>query len=310
MSTLRVELLGHVRVAFDHRSSPVRLQRTCESLLAYLVLFSHPVCARDQLITALWGDQREQTARNCLNTALWRLRAALEACAPAGGAFLLTPPTGEIGFNWHADYWLDVQQFSTAVEPLLRRPADQVTDAEATTAEGGRALYRGELLEHVYQDWALREREALRLKYMSALARLSDLYELRRQPDRSLQCTLRILELDPPREDMHRRAIQIYAATDQRPQAIRQYEKCRRLLRAELGIEPMAETTTLYRRITGATEADLVAGALDLGSFQSALAELDRAQRRITEARSQILRAMAQAKACGIYVEPQSHRKV
>lgn len=302
MTTLNVALFGHVHVAFGDQSTPVRLQRTCESVLAYLMLFSNPFCTRDQVITAFWGDHSESAARGCLNTTLWRLRSALEAHGPTGGAYLLALPSGEIGFNWQADYRLDVQEFSKAVEPVLRRPAEELPDAEVAAAEDGLALYRGDLLEAVYLDWALREREAARLKYVGALTRLSDFYYLRRVSDRSIGYALRVLDLDPLREDMHRRVMRVHAESDQRPLAIRQYERCRRLLKVELGIEPMAETTSLYQHIAGVADAEPVL-ALDLAAFQAALDELDLAQRRISEARSQIKRAMAQARACGVEVE-------
>lgn len=295
MSELRIELFGHARVTAPNSSTPIRLQRTSESLLVYLLLYSRPLCTRDQVIGAIWGDHGEQSARSCLNTALWRLRSALESITAPTGKYLVVLPTGEIGFNWESDYWLDVNQFASKLEPLLRRPTSQLDRSDVEAAENSLRLYQGDLLVDIDRDWALRERESLRQLYLNGLAKLSDHYANIGEPVRSLSHAQQILELDPLREEIHRRVMQLHADMGQRSLAIRQYDRCCQFLRTELGILPMEETTALYQRIAGTDPSSHPNDDLDLQPLQRALVELQHAAQRIEYARAQVLRAMAQA---------------
>ena len=58
-----------------------------------------------------------------------------------------------------------------------------------------------------------------------------------------------ILRYDQARECTHRQLMQLYTLSGDRTQAMRQYERCVAVLDKELGVEPAASTTELYRRI-------------------------------------------------------------
>ncbi|MGE5139486.1 MAG: ATP-binding protein, partial [Rudaea sp.] len=59
----------------------------------------------------------------------------------------------------------------------------------------------------------------------------------------------RQLEIDAWREEAHRQIMRVLAAQGDRSGALVQYENCRRILARDLGIEPSAETRTLYDQI-------------------------------------------------------------
>src|SRR4029453_7281612 len=60
---------------------------------------------------------------------------------------------------------------------------------------------------------------------------------------------LRMLDVDPCREDAHRLLMSCYASQGRTYQALRQYDLCRRMLRATLETAPTDETTRLYHVI-------------------------------------------------------------
>lgn len=70
----------------------------------------------------------------------------------------------------------------------------------------------------------------------------------------ALEFAMRLLALDPWREEAHRQMMRLLARSGQRSAALAQYETCRRLLAQELGVEPSPETTALYERIRTAPE--------------------------------------------------------
>jgi hypothetical protein len=57
------------------------------------------------------------------------------------------------------------------------------------------------------------------------------------------------VQLEPWREDAHRQVMRLLAGAGQRSAALAQYRECRRILEAELGVEPEEGTTDLYHRI-------------------------------------------------------------
>jgi tetratricopeptide (TPR) repeat protein len=105
------------------------------------------------------------------------------------------------------------------------------------------------LLEEVYDDWCLLEREQLRRQCLETLDWLVTCYRDRGAWDQALDYCLRLLSYDPFNEAAHRAAMTLYCALGDRGAAIRQYQLCREVLARELAIEPLADTTALYERI-------------------------------------------------------------
>ena len=255
MSSLRVFLFGGFQITHLGDCACERtLTRSVQALLAYLLLHRryHP---RDTLLGLFWGDHSEERARSCLSTALWRVRRVLEPRGVPRGTYLLTTPTGEIGFNRDSDYWLDVAEFEKQVAISLHKPVKEMKPEDADELEAAIELCSGELLEGFYEDWALSERERLRSLYLRSLARLMKYFKGQKNFKKALICGKRILNLDPLREEIHREVMRLYFESGRRAMAIQQYKKCSRVLEQELDIPVMEETQTLYECI--------VAGAID-----------------------------------------------
>src|SRR5262249_13322969 len=68
-------------------------------------------------------------------------------------------------------------------------------------------------------------------------------------PESATQTAVRLLALDPLREETHRILIRLYAQQGRLGDAARQYQACVSVLRAELGVEPAEETRRVYREI-------------------------------------------------------------
>jgi DNA-binding SARP family transcriptional activator len=300
MALLRIQLLGAVRVFHADHSYDARLTQTLQPLLAWLVLNRKKTHAREALTELFWGEQRGDRARRCLSTALWRLKQALEPDGVQPGAYLIST-AATVGFNNDSDHWLDVAAFEEGVG-LLRHLGHATGNAQDwLRVESAIGHYTGDLLEGFYEDWAIRERERLRLLYLDSLATLLTHYSQADAHDDALRCGQQILALDPLREDIHRELIRLHLRRSHRALALHQYEQCRALLEDELGVEPMEETRALCaallpanaarpRHVLPRTTAPPAAGgaaALRSGiavSLRAAAASLDQARKAILEA--------------------------
>ena len=244
MAFLRIQLFGAVRVSHADQPRDARLIHTIQALLAWLVLNRRKTHAREALAGIFWAEQREDRARSCLSTALWRLKQALEPDGVPHGAYLISEPAA-VGFNCESDHWLDVAAFEEGVRPLraLRSGAGNAQDW--SRAEAAIGHYSGDLLEGFYDDWALRERERLRLLYLESMTTLLRHYSETGAMDEALSSGQQILTLDPLREDVHRDLIRLHMRRGHRALALEQYERCRAVLDDELGVRPMEETRAL-----------------------------------------------------------------
>ena len=104
-----------------------------------------------------------------------------------------------------------------------------------------------------YDDWERVQREWLQRELARVLARLAAHHGEQRAFDVALDYARRWLALDQLHEPAHRMMMQLYAASGQRAEAVRQYRQCAELLDAELATQPEEETTQLYAAIQANT---------------------------------------------------------
>jgi DNA-binding SARP family transcriptional activator len=258
---LRISLFGAMKIGFDALPEEVRLTRTTQELLAYLLLNNRRSHPREVIHGMFWGDYPEERARNCLNTAFWRLRQALEPKGVPRGAYLETNHLGEIRFNPRSDYWLDVEQFLQQANGVLAKATNAVTEAEVQALREVLALYQGPLLEGFFSNWVMHQREHIHMTFLNALQYLMTYYQERGRYEDSLVHAQKILEFDPLREEVHRQIMRLYFDLGQRALAIRQYELCRAALSNALDLQPMPETENLYRRLLTGDPASPPVGA-------------------------------------------------
>ena len=243
--TLRIFLLGDLRLTNNHAPLGAFATRKAKVLFAFLVLSRERLFSREALAGQFWGDVPEDRAKRSLNTDLWRIRQTLAGAGLTPADFLLSGTDG-IGFNPAAPHWVDVDVFERHVQPVTT--IDPGADDPETCRKVAEAiaLYRGDLLEGVYDDWCLMRREALRARLVEALEFLLGYHVERQEWDRALAYGQRLLALDPLLEHIHRALMRCHYLMGNRPAALRQYHACARLLRDELDVEPMEETTRVY----------------------------------------------------------------
>jgi DNA-binding SARP family transcriptional activator len=297
VATLRVTLLGDITVRHgDESAAPVT--RAGQALLAYLMLQRRRLHPRAVLAGVFWGDQSEDSARGCLNTALWRLRRALEPGTVRRGAYLIQRANGDVGFNANSAYWLDVEVLEeTAQSTLGTTPADG-SDDDAARLGAAVACYTGDLLEGFYADWMLRERERLRLLHLDCLTWLMRRAASRHAHDTAIAWGQQIVRHDALREEVHRELMRLYAASGRRADGLRQFETCRTVLARELDAEPTDETRALRAQLVGPRRADPLRAAARpesqpmLGVLRELAVSLEETGRLLRKAIAQLESAM------------------
>lgn len=245
---LRIHLFGGVNVYRGEQPLPGFPTQKSRGLFAFLALNHGRSHSRSTLVGRFWGDSPESVARKNLRTDIWRIRTVLEPQGVEPGSCLAVHQD-EVALAAGGEHWLDVHEFE---DTLDRTGAGEPCEARARLLRHAVELYRGDLLEGVYDDWTVFERERLRLRYLDALERLIRHHDARGEWTQAAAYAQRLLASDPLREHVHRTVIRCHLALGDRAAALRQFETCARLLRQELGAEPGAETLALAAEARGA----------------------------------------------------------
>jgi DNA-binding SARP family transcriptional activator len=291
MAELQIHFFGRFQLLFGRRVLPDFPTQRAKALFAMLVLQAGQVLPRTRLMDSLWQEADESHARKCLSTELWRIRSLLKV----GGLHpehLIVASRDGLMFDDKAPYWLDVQAFAKALATINGTPPERLGPQQVRALRAAVDLYRGEMLEGVYDDWCLLHREALAAQYLRALEKLMRWHFASGQWEVAIACGQKLLAQDPLLEHIHRSIMRCYVELGLRSAAIRQYGSCVERLHRELGIEPMKETVILYRSICGAqSPAEIAAEAATAPPPAGSVPPLDLALERLHRAR----RCLAQA---------------
>ena len=231
--------------------------------------------SRDYLAFLLWPDEEEGVARGRLRSTISDL---LRVLPQPGGDFIGTN-TEDVWWNGEVELWLDVNAFSEAATDPGR-------------LEEAVALYRGDLLPELYDEWLYGFRERLRNVYLTALTQLVSALRKRGEFTRAIEVARKILEADPWREDIVRRIVALRYESGDAAGAISEYRTFESRLREEMGVDPMPETVALAERvvrgdIAGEDDGDAMAAPVPRGDERRRLlpfAGREREIERLSEA--------------------------
>ncbi len=105
------------------------------------------------------------------------------------------------------------------------------------------------MVEDLYEDWTMVERERLSNAYVDMLSRLAVHYYETEQYQESIRVCYRILEKDRCHEESYRLLMRCYGSLGLRGRAMRHYRLCEEILLQEYGTVPSPETEALYRSL-------------------------------------------------------------
>jgi ABC-type transport system substrate-binding protein/DNA-binding SARP family transcriptional activator len=253
-AAVRISLTGTVSIeangtTLDERRFPGRQGRL---VFAYLLAEHGRPVPRDELAEALWGESPPATWEKALAVLVSKLRALLEECGVDGrtaltsafGCYQLTLPEGA---------WIDVAAAAEAVEAAETALGAGAPREARERAAVGAALARRSFLPGEHGDWVEEKRRELQSLLVRALTCLADTCVQTSAADEAVKHADELVGLEPYRDSGYRRLMLAHSAAGDNAEALRVYERCRRLLADELGAFPSAETESVYLKILRAT---------------------------------------------------------
>jgi DNA-binding SARP family transcriptional activator len=194
-------------------------------LLAYLALEGPTPRAR--LAAMLWPDVEEERARGNLRQRLLRLKRATRLELVTGGA---------------------EAQLADAVDHDLDHTHELLQTIEPEQAAG-------------LSDWLDAQRERRRRARVESLAAAAAEAQRTGDFDGALAHANAIVELDVLSEEAHRLLMRLHYLRGDAAAAVAAYQRCARLLRSDLGVEPSRETLQLKAEIERGLPGEVAAGS-------------------------------------------------
>ncbi|MCS6881568.1 MAG: BTAD domain-containing putative transcriptional regulator [Oscillochloridaceae bacterium] len=244
---LSVSMLGSFRVMLNEHVVEGFNSGRGRAVFQYLIVHHDRPAPREVLMDCFWPDATPESARNSLNVAVHHARQAFR---PLTNAPIILYKDGAYSLNPDLRLWIDFVSFERHVQHARKLEAEGFPGEACAAYEAALGLYQDDfLVDEPYEEWTVLTRERLRLIYLEALDRLSQIYmsQGRYGPAASL-CQL-ILARDNCREDAHARLMRCYSRQGQLPLAIRQYQLCVQALATELNIGPSPMIETLYEQL-------------------------------------------------------------
>ncbi|MBB6670989.1 winged helix-turn-helix domain-containing protein [Cohnella nanjingensis] len=217
-------------------------------LMAYLVHNRNRFVRKEQIVEHLWPDTPLEQASVILHTCVYNIRKKMSSLG-----------CKELLAYRNNGYRLELRDLWCDTDALERIAGDDITLHAGNIEEFENVirLYRGDYLEEEGYIWAYEKRESLKNMYIAIMKRMAAFYRSAGKHQAAVHCLLGVLNKNPLHDDANESILNLYALMGDRQLMIRHYERFKRLLKEELGIEPKASTVQLYQRFCSGGANDI-----------------------------------------------------
>jgi ATP/maltotriose-dependent transcriptional regulator MalT/DNA-binding SARP family transcriptional activator len=251
LTDLTVRMLGPVEIFRDPTrpfAADAWTTKRARDILCFIASRRHRRASKDTIIDTFWGEAEFEAVEKNFHPTISHVRKALNSNQSLKQNFLLYRD-GDYQLNPDFSYFIDTEEFDRLVgEGEAARRAGQ-TELYIESYEKALELYRGDFMQSAYDEWVDEHRSYYREQYLRILESLAAAAERAQEWPRALDLAQQILRDDPFREDIHCTIMRAHAAMGNRVAVKEQYESLRKLMRDELGVEPVAETQKIYRAL-------------------------------------------------------------
>jgi DNA-binding SARP family transcriptional activator/tetratricopeptide (TPR) repeat protein len=263
---LQITLTGQLAAEADGtRADATDLPgRQASVVFAYLVAERDRPVPAEELAEAVWGGTLPATWRPALRGVVSKVRGFLDLVGvPAADA--LTSAAGCYRLDLPDDTAVDLE-LADGETDAARRALDAGRLGEAlASAQRARAIAGRPLLPGHDGAWIEDRRAALHQVRLRSLELLADIHLAGGQAALAVGPAGDLVALEPFRDSAYRRLLAAHAAAGDRGEALRAYDRYRRMLADELGVGPSPELEAAYLELLHAEPAAGAAAARTAG---------------------------------------------
>ncbi len=246
---IKIHTLGRFDLFRDDK--PVnfsgKIQKKPLEMLKALIAFGGRDVAEDRIIDALWPDTEGDLGHKSFETTLQRLRRLL------GNDAALRLQDGQLSLDERL-CWVDARAFEEAVRSVECGVRNEKPEKEKSAIENPKSeilqrveralqLYRGHFLpSDTMLAWSATARERLRSRFLGLIVRAGEALEEAGRWKRAGELFEQGIEKDPACEEFYQQLMLCRKRLGQEAGAVEAYNRCRKMLSQEFGLEPSSRT--------------------------------------------------------------------
>lgn len=237
----RIYCFGKLSVYESSNQQPIKWRTSkSEELFAYLLQNAKTGASKWKICEALWPEYNLEKIEIHLHTTIYKMKKVLTS---ANIKFNIKFSNGCYWMNLH-DTYIDFAEFDSVVSSDIVIREDNIEKYEKSFS-----IYKNDFLEGNDYIWALPQRETYSKKYFKLATSLVAYYMKRNDYSGVERILKNFLEKSPLNESAHEMLLNLYFIKRDVPVFLAHYNTMRKLLKAELGIEPRDSIQALYRSL-------------------------------------------------------------
>lgn len=252
---MRYEIMGPLRVVNEDGKYSINARKV-QLMLTVLLIRADHVVPVDQLIAELWGDDPPRRATAGIHVYVSQIRKFLHRPSRSDSPVITRPPGYilRLGLD-DLDFRLFQRLVTDAREHVRRQRYEQAT----TGFESALALWRGPLIDDMYRGPILEGFQAwLEETRLDCIDMLIGSQLMLGHHHKLVSELYRLTTEYPLRETLHCQLMLALYRCGRRGDALQVYQSARRMLSAELGLDPCQDMQDLQHAIlTSAERLDL-----------------------------------------------------
>jgi LuxR family maltose regulon positive regulatory protein len=251
VTDLTIRVLGHPEILRDPAkpfAPDAWTTRRARDIFCYIATSKQRRVPKDVLIEAFWLDEDPAAIEKNFHPTISHIRKALNSRQSLKQNFIMFRD-GAYQLNPELSYSIDTEEFERLIADAEAAKREKDTDLFRRSLEQAYALYRGEFMSGIYDDWAEERRGFYAEQFGRVVSALAKLAFSEKRWAGAIKYANEVLKIDPFREDLHRLIMKVLAAQSKPAAVKKQFEELTFTLNAELGIEPAAETRRLYQEL-------------------------------------------------------------
>jgi ATP/maltotriose-dependent transcriptional regulator MalT/DNA-binding SARP family transcriptional activator len=247
---LAINMLGPVEVIRDPSGMAKEAWRLSKSLhiLSYLCSRRNHRAPKETLVDLFWSGADEDTVAKNFHPTISHLRKALNTGQVVKKDFVLYRE-GAYFLNPEFRYRLDTEEFERLLAEAREARRTGGSDASAQLLAEAIKLYRGDFLEEFYYNWIEELQSYYRDLYLEALKELIAYHSEPGGYEHVIRYGQMFLARDPYQEDVHCHVMEAFVQSGNRAAGIEQFDGLRKMLRRELGVDPLPATIARYEAL-------------------------------------------------------------
>lgn len=250
ISDLTIKMLGSIEIYRDPSkpfASDAWTTKRARDILCFIASSKNKRASKDIIIDTFWGEADFDVVEKNFHPTVSHIRKALNSKQLLKQNFLLYRD-GDYQLNSAFNYSIDTEEFERLIEEGKAAQRNGQLESLLQNYESAIKLYRGEFMQSVYDDWVIERRGLFHKQYLSCLEVLMLSAQQKENWHHSLELAQLILNDDVYREEVHCAIMQAHTKLNNRAAVKDQFEKLKKLLLEELGIEPSERTKETYKK--------------------------------------------------------------